>query len=112
MVSVQIVIPVEQHRATIPANSNTGKFDRDLNMETKTLPCVDTIVYLSISLPGGVDGKDSSDKGGQICFASLTNNLHCNPWTKLEKRVVEFTQLRKEVLAKLDPLEKLALGLS
>lgn len=77
----------------------------------KTLPCGDKIVYLLVTIPGGIDGKDFTDQGGKICLASFENNFHCNPWYKLEKKVVDFTQLRNEILRKLNPLEKLALGL-
>lgn len=75
---------------------------------------MDRIVYVLVSTGGGVDGLDHTDKGGQdleaffdIESAEKSPKYH---YAKIEKRVVEFDDARKEAIAKLNPIDKLVLG--
>lgn len=75
----------------------------------------DKIIYLLISKGGGVDGMDFTDKGGQMRAAAFdreTLEKHPGkPWADIEARVVDVEKTRKAALAKLNPLDKLVLGL-
>lgn len=76
-------------------------------------PKEDQIVYLRISKGGGVDGLDHTDKGGKVLQASFSqSDIKLDGWSSLEKRVVTMREARKEALDKLNPLDKLVLGLS
>lgn len=75
----------------------------------------DKIVYLLITEPGGIDGKDCLDKGGQVRAAAYdrqTLERHPGkPWCHIEPRVIDVEQRKRHALAKLDPLDKLVLEL-
>jgi hypothetical protein len=76
----------------------------------------DIIVYQLVSKGGGMDGMDSSFKGGTITAAYFTRyeaegskNL---PWNNIVPIVVNIKQAKKAALDKLNPIDKLVLGLS
>jgi len=74
----------------------------------------DRIAYLLVTAPGGADGLDPNDKGGQIISASfdltqieqIARKNGNDPRVILEKRIVEDADVRA-ALKLLDPLEKL-----
>ena len=73
----------------------------------------DTIVYTLVTKGGGIDGMDHPDKGGKMTHAFLTRgeaekcpNL---PWCDLLPGVVDLGEVAKAALAKLTPVERLAL---
>lgn len=73
---------------------------------------MDQIVYFVVSKPGGVDGRDGSDQGGQVLYASFDKDIaqkHCNAWSRVEPRVIDLVQAKQEALKKLDPLDRLIL---
>lgn len=72
----------------------------------------DTIVYLVKSKSGGIDGRDHTDRGGKILFASKNKEdaeARLNGWSELEPAVVDYVEVCKRAIAKLDPLECLAM---
>jgi len=73
------------------------------------------VVYTLISLGGGVDGRDHTDKGGQLSGAYLdeakAKSAKNAPWCKLVPQAIDMDQAKHEALAKLNPLDRLALGL-
>lgn len=75
----------------------------------------DRIIYLLISSGGGIDGRDHTDKGGQMraaSFSRLELERHPGkPWADIEPCVVDIETQRKVALAKLSPLDKLILEL-
>lgn len=75
----------------------------------------DTIIYTLIAKGGGIDGRDHTDKGGQIMNASFMKsdllkdkNL---PWGDIKAEVVNLKDARRTALAKLTKVDKLVLGL-
>ena len=75
---------------------------------------MDKIVYLVASNPGGVDGRDHTDKGGIIKFASFDKakaESQLTGWHSLKKQVIDTMQVESEALAKLTEIENLVLGL-
>ncbi len=72
-------------------------------------PEEDCIVYVKKTKAGGVDGKDHTDKGGLIVKASY-KPLPSDHYYTLEKRVIEVNKAKKEALAKLNPIDRLVLG--
>ena len=79
-------------------------------------PVKDTIVYLVTSAPGGVDGRDHTDKGGTLLLATLDRAEAERRVGKdcryiLTPTVVDFAAARHRALAKLDKLDKLVLNL-
>lgn len=75
---------------------------------------MDRIVYVLVSTGGGVDGMDHTDKGGQdleaffnIESARKSPKFH---YARIDKRVVEVEEARKEAIAKLNPVDRLILG--
>jgi hypothetical protein len=73
---------------------------------------MDTIVYTLVSKGGGIDGRDHTDKGGDVTKAYLTRqeaekdpNL---PWNTIKPEVVDLDELGKTTLRKLGPVERLA----
>ena len=76
---------------------------------------VDKIVYTLIGKGGGVDGMDRNDPPGQLMDASFSkSDLLENqnlPWGDIKPQVVNLKEARKKALAKLDPIDKLVIGL-
>jgi hypothetical protein len=75
----------------------------------------DVIVYVVVTNPGGVDGRDPTDKGGVVRFASELKaeaEKKKNEWSKVEPRVINFDEAQAKALAKLDPLDRLVMGLT
>jgi hypothetical protein len=71
----------------------------------------DVIVYTTISNGGGVDGYDHTDKGGNVTGAFLDKKeaQKCNPgYNTVKPIVVDLEELAKEVLKKMDPVDRLA----
>jgi hypothetical protein len=72
----------------------------------------DTIVYTTVSKGGGIDGMDSSDKGGNITGAYLDKQQAIKnpnaPWNVVAPIVVDLEDLANKTLAKLDPVARLA----
>jgi hypothetical protein len=74
----------------------------------------DQIVYLVLSNPGGIDGRDTSDKGGTIKFASfvkLEAENNTDKWSTVTPKIVNVETQRAETLKKVNPLDLLILGL-
>ncbi|MBI6727452.1 hypothetical protein YA0089_27935 [Pseudomonas viridiflava] len=73
------------------------------------------IVYTLISQGGGVDGRDHTAKGGDLVGAYLdeaqAKNAKNAPWCKMVPEAVDMAQAKLAALAKLNPLDRLALGL-
>ncbi len=73
------------------------------------------IAYTLVSTPGGVDGLDHTSKGGKVvaCFWSeqQADDSSMAPWADVVPVVVDTDEVRKGVLAKLTPVEKLVLGI-
>lgn len=74
---------------------------------------MDTIVYVTYSTGGGVDGLDRTDKGGQMTGAYLdkrdTEDHMIQTYNVVKPEVHDLDVVRKAVLRKLSPLERLAL---
>lgn len=71
----------------------------------------DRIAYVLITEPGGIDGRDHMDKGGKIMHATWEEPKKKAPWCRLEKQVIEVEAAKKSALAKLDPIDRLVLGI-
>lgn len=73
---------------------------------------MDTIVYTTVSNPGGMDGM-SSDKGGNITGAYLDKEKAAknpnHPWETVHPIVVDLEETAKTFLKSLDPVKRLAL---
>lgn len=73
------------------------------------------IVYQLVSIGGGIDGTDHTDKGGKVLEAYKTRQeaeqSKVKPWCKIEPIVVDMQQAKKLAMFKLSALDKLALGL-
>lgn len=71
----------------------------------------DKIIYKVVSLPGGVDGRDLSDKGGKVLFASFDKHRaesHVDGWSYLKPEILEdYEQKVRKVLDDLDPVTRL-----
>jgi len=70
------------------------------------------IVYCVVSLPGGIDGRDASDKGGIVIDAFLERAMaekKVDAWSKVEPRVVDFAAESRKIMQGLSPLQKLVL---
>jgi hypothetical protein len=74
---------------------------------------MDTIVYTTVSKGGGIDGMDSSDKGGTVTGAYLEKEKAAknpnHPWETVHPIVVDLEETAKEVLRNMDPVKRLAL---
>lgn len=74
---------------------------------------MDTIVYVTYSTGGGVDGLDHTDKGGNMTGAYLdkrdTEKHMIKAYNVVKAEVHDLDEVRKSVLRKLSPLERLAL---
>lgn len=77
----------------------------------------DRIVYRLFTLPGGVDGMDSSDKGDKMVFATFYRSeaeSKKTAWHRMDMIAIsgdELKELRNKALNSLDPMERLAIGL-
>lgn len=74
----------------------------------------DQIVYLCGTKAGGIDGRDSTDKGGVIVFATFDKDQamsykQTGNYT-MEPIVVDIESTVTDALKKLSATEKLALG--
>jgi hypothetical protein len=70
----------------------------------------DMIVYVTVANPGGVDGRDAADKGGQIRFASFERSAaesRRNGWVTLDKVVVNPREVAARTLARFNPVVRL-----
>lgn len=80
-------------------------------------PTKDQIVYQVVTKGGGVDGRDHTDKGGRIKFASFDRGeaeAQQTAWDDLKLVAIghsEWMVMRKKVLSKLDGFERLAIEL-
>jgi hypothetical protein len=75
---------------------------------------MDKIVYLVVTKSGGIDGRDSSDPGGQIRYASFDKGrakINVDAWSTLESRIIDVAEATETALAKLDPIDRLILGI-
>lgn len=73
----------------------------------------DKIVYMLVTKGGGIDGRDHTDKGGEIIAASFSTaklqknkNLH---WCNIVPVVIDDEKGKKQAMAKLSPVDKLFL---
>lgn len=73
---------------------------------------MDSIVYTIVSNGGGVDGRDPSDKGGNVTRAYLdrenANKCPTLPWGKIVPIVVDLKEVAKEAMESLTPVQRLA----
>lgn len=72
----------------------------------------DSIVYLVVSNGGGIDGRDHTDKGGKVLYASHykeSAEKKVTGWSHFEARVVDHTEICKKVVHKLDSLERMSM---
>lgn len=74
----------------------------------------DRIVYTVVTAPGGEDGRDHNDKGGTIVFATFDKEeaqkrAGNDSRLLLSPQVIDVSQLRKAILARLDPIERLVM---
>ncbi len=76
---------------------------------------MDKIVYVLITQPGGVDGRDHTDNGGTMMMASYDKSQleksKALPWCKIESMVVDVERAKKKALFKLNPIDRLMLGI-
>lgn len=76
----------------------------------------DKIVYTLVNRPGGVDGRDASNKGGNIAGAFFSREEATKhgaaPWCDVVPIVVNEATARREAMAKLSAVDKLVLGLT
>jgi hypothetical protein len=74
------------------------------------------IVYTLVSKGGGVDGMDRTDKPGKLMSAAYDRETleksGNKPWGDIVPIVVDTEAARVKALVKLDPVDKLILGLS
>lgn len=75
---------------------------------------MDTIIYTLVSKGGGIDGRDHTDKGGNVTRVYATreqaekgDNL---PWNNIVPIVVDLDKVAKEALASLTPVQRFALA--
>lgn len=84
-------------------------------MKKLTIFNEDRIVYTLVSKGGGVDGKDHTDKGGQITAASFERkaleNHEGSIYSTIVPMVVNTKDRLDSVLKKLDPIDLLILSL-
>lgn len=74
----------------------------------------DKIVYLVVTQPGGIDGRDHTAKGGDVALATFDKaealaKIGNGSWYRLETKVVDVVAARREVLNRLSPLDRLLL---
>lgn len=79
-------------------------------------PNADTIVYTLISRGGGVDGRDPTDEPGRLVGAFLAREeaekAPSRLWCDVVPQVVDMNEAKKAAVAKLDPIDRLALRLT
>lgn len=72
----------------------------------------DTIIYVAVSIGGGIDGRDSSDTGGTITAAFLSRKeAEKNPnapWNTIRPEVYDLDEVARSTLARMTPVERLA----
>jgi hypothetical protein len=74
----------------------------------------DIIVYLVVTDPGGVDGRDHADKGGVIKFATTVKDEALgkkDSWSTIKTQVVNLKDAQAEARKKLNGLDRLVLGI-
>ena len=74
----------------------------------------DVILYVVVTQPGGVDGRDHTAKGGTVKFASPSKaeaEKHKDNWSTVETRVINFKNAVNHARQKLDPIDLIVLGL-
>lgn len=74
----------------------------------------DIIVYKVVSQPGGVDGLDFNDKGGTLVNASfekqpMTLKYGNDCRYRIEPTVIDLDTAKREAMAKLTMIDRLAL---
>lgn len=74
----------------------------------------DRIVYEIVTTGGGADGRDYNDKGGTVVAAYYdkglaTNHVGKDERFRLQPTVVDVSEVRKGILARLTPVERLIL---
>lgn len=74
----------------------------------------DTIVYKVVTKGGGMDGMDNTDKGGKVMGAAISRETipakyRVAAWYAVVPEVVDLEAVASAALAKLNPVEKLAL---
>lgn len=74
----------------------------------------DLIVYQVITNGGGCDGLDHTDKGGTLVTASFDKAVVTGKYGKderyrIEPKVIDLEQAKRAALAKLNPVDRLAL---
>ena len=79
-------------------------------------PDQDRIVYSVVTVGGGEDGRDASDKGGHVVFATFDKTAAekrkgSDSRLKTVMEAVDLTAVKKAAMAKLTPLDCLVLGL-
>lgn len=68
----------------------------------------EVILYMAVARPGGVDGMDHTDKGGQILRAGLTEkDARIDGWTRLETDVVNPSKVARDVISWMTGIERL-----
>lgn len=80
-----------------------------------SVPTDDRIVYLVVTEPGGVDGRDASAKGGQILLATFNKaeaEARKDGWSRIETKAIDMIDAREKLLRKLSPLDLLVLSLA
>lgn len=74
----------------------------------------DTIIYTLVSKGGGIDGRDHTDKGGNVTHAFFTREdaEKCpnKPWNDIKPVVVDLKEMAEKVIAGIGPIERLALA--
>jgi len=72
----------------------------------------DRIAYCLVTTGGGVDGRDHTDKGGHVRFATFEKGEAARKrdgWVRVEARVVVPAAVAAAAKGKLDPVEHLCL---
>lgn len=77
---------------------------------------MDKILYTLVTEGGGCDGMDFKDKGGKVVMASFSTNAverkkGMDTRYRIEKSVIDDTEVRREALKKLSKVECLVLGI-
>lgn len=73
------------------------------------------LVFKVVSKPGGVDGMEFSDKGGKVLSAWFSFEAAkgaCSPWADIVPEPIDLSALKAKLLASMDGVDKLALGLN
>lgn len=83
-------------------------FARDMKDER------DSIMYVVVVQPGGVDGLSKEPGGPKFAsFNKVEAMKHCDAWSKIELRIIEnVDKARKQALSSLDPVTRALLDLN